>query len=93
MYANKREIQQNTQEIILKHISCEQVGNLLTIWGCPGSDLSSIKENEDNVWQTLMYDIDELLFQGALTVGILVAMLQQSDGPNTVKVVFLKVMT
>jgi len=40
-----------------------------------------------------MYDIDELLFQGALTVGILVAMLQQSDGPNTVKVVFLKVMT
>jgi len=49
-------------EMVLKYVSCEIVGNLITIWGCPHIDLFPIKENENDVRQTLSYNIYKLPF-------------------------------
>jgi len=52
-----------------------------------------MKENEDDVQQTLNCIIYQQLFQGASNAGIFVAMWQHFHGPDTVKVVILEVVT
>jgi len=67
-------------EIILEHFSCGKVGNVFTLGGCPGSDLSYMKENEDDVRQTLNYNIHKLLIRGESNADIVAVILQHFMG-------------
>jgi len=56
-------------ETILTHMSCEKVGNLCTLRGCPSSDLTFSKENEADVRQTLNYKIYRLVLFRCVECG------------------------